>query len=190
MVEIGLISINYKNKKGITMVLEEVIYNGYLESINNKRKGDKEEELKEIRKKILNAKKIVIITTNTKKYGAIKEILEKIIKKNNKDENDIIFEMVNIPTNFADLTRTPAINKCLIGVDITDGDIVIGRGRLGVPGSGSMLIIMDNKGRILTGALSPSSVIHKKDIEECVREEITTALHRIGIEINNSNTKL
>jgi len=91
--------------------------------------------------------------------------------------------MLDIDTRFADLTRMPALNKGLMAVDTEKADLYIARGRLGIPGSGSMLIILDEKGRVLTASLSPSSVIHKEDIEERIKKELVEALNRIGITI-------
>ncbi len=155
--------------------LEIPIKNAYLESINGNRRGDKEEELEVIRKIILNAKNIVVATNNPKKFKVIKDILLKILKKN------VSISRIEIPTEASDLTRMPALNKGLIAVDTTDADIVIARGRLGVPGSGSMLLIMDNKGRILTASLSPSSIIHKENIENIIKNELISALKRINL---------
>jgi hypothetical protein len=159
----------------------KIIKDAYLESINNKRYGDKKEELLSIQNKILNAKKIIIATNNKKKFNIINNILISIFKNYNKPVPNI--EKLNINTNSVDLTRLPAINKGLIAVDISDADIVIARGRLGAPGSGSMLIIMDNKGRCLSASLSPTSLIHKKDIGDAVKDELNEALERIGINI-------
>ncbi|WP_018154521.1 FeGP cofactor biosynthesis guanylyltransferase HcgB family protein [Methanothermococcus thermolithotrophicus] len=154
---------------------QESIKTAYLESLNRTRKGDKPEEVELIKKKILESKNIVIATNNPKKFKVVKNIISKIVNADIK--------MIEISTDVADLTRTPAINKGLIAVDSKDADIVIARGRLGVPGSGSMLVIMDNKGRILTGSLSPSSVIHKEDIEQRIKNELIEALNRVGITV-------
>lgn len=156
--------------------LEIPIKNAYLESINGNRMGDKEEELEVIRKIILNAKNIVVATNNPKKFKVIKNILLKIL-----NEKNVNISRIEIPTEVSDLTRMPALNKGLIAVDTTDADIVIARGRLGVPGSGSMLLIMDNKGRILTASLSPSSTIHKENIENTIKNELISALKRINL---------
>ena len=155
--------------------MEEIIKNAFIESINNIRRGDKEEEIKKIQEKIRNAKKIVVATNNEKKFKVIKNIMLKICNAEIK--------MLDIDTRFADLTRMPALNKGLMAVDTEKADLYIARGRLGVPGSGSMLIILDEKGRVLTASLSPSSVIHKEDIEERIKKELVDALNRIGITI-------
>ena len=155
--------------------MEEIIKNAFIESINNIRRGDKEEEIKKIQEKIMNAKKIVVATNNEKKFKVIKDIMLKICNAEIK--------MLDIDTRFADLTRMPALNKGLMAVDTEKADLYIARGRLGIPGSGSMLIILDEKGRVLTASLSPSSVIHKEDIEEKIKKELVEALNRIGITI-------
>ncbi|ACV24542.1 DUF3236 domain-containing protein [Methanocaldococcus fervens] len=155
--------------------MEEIIKNAFIESINNTRRGDKREEVKKIQEKIINAKKIVVATNNQKKFKVIRDIMLRICNAEIK--------MLNIDTRFADLTRMPALNKGLMAVDTEKADLYIARGRLGVPGSGSMLIILDEKGRVLTAALSPSSVIHKEDIEERIKKELIEALKRIGIDI-------
>jgi len=120
---------------------------------------------------------VAIATNNINKFRIIKDTL---IEKVYKDRDVDIFK-VDIPTEVADLTRLPALSKGLIAVDTTDAHLVIARGRLGVPGSGSILLIMDGKGRILSGSISPPSVIHKRSIEDTVREELLEALRRIGI---------
>ena len=155
------------------------VKNAYLESVGGNRRGDKEEELEVIKKIILSAKNIVVATNNPKKFKVVKDILSEILDKE-KNKN-IVVSKIDIPTEVSDLTRMPALNKGLIAVDTSNADIVIARGRFGVPGSGSMLLIMDNKGRILTGSLSPSSIIHKESIENTVKNELIDALKRIGI---------
>ena len=155
--------------------MEEIIKTAYIESIKNIRRGDKEEELKKIQQKIINAKKIVVATNNQKKFKVIRDIMLRVCNAEIK--------MLNMDTRFADLTRMPAVTKGLIAVDVEEADLYIARGRLGVPGSGSMLVILDDKGRILTASLSPSSVVHKEDIEERIRKEIVDALSRVGIRV-------
>ncbi len=167
---------NNGNLMGKLNPLEESIKNAYLESVNGNRRGDKKQELEVIKKIILDAKNIVVATNNPKKFKVIKDILLNIL-----DEKNVNISRIEIPTEVSDLTRMPALNKGLIAVDTTDADIVIARGRLGVPGSGSMLLIMDNKGRILTASLSPSSIIHKKNIEDTIKDELISALKRINL---------
>ncbi|WP_214400317.1 FeGP cofactor biosynthesis guanylyltransferase HcgB family protein [Methanocaldococcus lauensis] len=156
--------------------MEDIIKEAYIESIKNIRKGDKEEEVKKIQEKIKKAKKIIVATNNQKKFKVIKDIMLKVCNAQIK--------MIDIDTKFADLTRMPALYKGLLALDTEKADIYISRGRLGVPGSGSMLVILDEKGRILTASLSPSSVIHKENIEKRIKDELIEALKRIGISIN------
>ncbi|WP_421077141.1 FeGP cofactor biosynthesis guanylyltransferase HcgB family protein [Methanothermococcus sp. Ax23] len=164
------------------MKIEESIKCAYVESYNGTRKGDKKEEVELIKQTILNAKNIVVATNNPKKFKVVRDILLEILDKE-KNKN-IVVSKIDMPTEVSDLTRMPALNKGLIAVDTSNADIVIARGRFGVPGSGSMLLIMDNKGRILTGSLSPSSIIHKESIEDTVKNELIDALKRIGITDN------
>lgn len=89
-------------------------------------------------------------------------------------------EILQINTNTADTSRIPALAKAYIALDQTDADLIIARGRLGIPGSGSLLIFIDNKGRILTAGTSPSHAIHGKSIEESVEKEACEALEKIG----------
>ncbi|ACX72224.1 conserved hypothetical protein [Methanocaldococcus vulcanius M7] len=155
--------------------MEEIIKRAYLESLDGRRFGDKKEEVEKIREKILSAKKIVVATNNQKKFNIIKDIISKIC--------NATITMIDIDTRFADLTRVPALNKGLMALDTETADLVIARGRLGVPGSGSMLVILDGKGRILTASLSPSSIVHRENIEDRIKKEIIEALSRIGINL-------
>lgn len=154
------------------MDFEKTVKNAYHESAEGKRRGDTGEELYSLQKHIRSARKIVVPNRNTVKTKVINEVLTRF--------NLPSAQHLCLPTNSADLSRTPAINKALMALDTDDCDLVIARGRLGVPGSGSLLVIMDNKGRILSAATSPSHVLHGKTVEEAVRDEITHALLRIG----------
>ncbi|MBA2847397.1 hypothetical protein HNP88_001581 [Methanococcus maripaludis] len=155
------------------MNIENTIKSAYEESINNARFGDKIEEIDAIQSTIKSAKNVTVATSNEKKFKVVSDIISRITDAN--------ISMLEIPTNSADLTRMPALNKGLIAVDSSDADLIITRGRLGIPGSGSLLLIMDRKGRILTGSVSPSSIIHKNPIDKTVELELIVALERIGI---------
>ena len=154
-------------------MLEDLIKESYNESSKGKRKGDKKIEVEKIREYILSAKNIIIPNRDGKKIETINKVLAEFNLPKARG--------VKIHTNAADLTRMPTITKALMAVDTTDCDLAIARGRLGVPGSGSMLIIMDRKGRILSAAISPPHVIHGKSLEKAVEEELKTALKRIGL---------
>ncbi|MBA2857531.1 hypothetical protein HNP93_000232 [Methanococcus maripaludis] len=155
------------------MNIENTIKSAYEESLNNARFGDKIEEIDAIQSTIKSAKNVTVATSNEKKFKVVSNIISRITDAN--------ISMLEIPTNSADLTRMPALNKGLIAVDSSDADLIITRGRLGIPGSGSLLLIMDKKGRILTGSVSPSSIIHKNPIDKTVELELIVALERIGI---------
>ncbi len=119
-----------------------------------------------------NAEKICIPNKN----GIKVEVLNRVLSEYGLPQA----EMLQIDTNTADTSRIPALAKAYMALDQSDADLIIARGRLGIPGSGSLLIFIDNKGRILTAGTSPSHVIHKKTIEEAVYEEASEALEKIG----------
>jgi hypothetical protein len=154
------------------MELENFIKNAYIESLDGNRRGDKLEELEAIRKYIQSAKKIIIPNWNQVKVNAINEVL--------KEYNISKAEHFQFHTNSSDLSRIPALFKAQLALDLCECDLVIARGRLGVPGSGSLMVILDFKGRILTGTASPSHLVHGKDLNKAVKDEIIDCLERIG----------
>ncbi|MDD5959858.1 MAG: DUF3236 domain-containing protein [Methanobrevibacter wolinii] len=154
------------------MAFEEIIKNATEESINGTRTGDTIREVQAIQRYIKNAKKIVIPNKN----GIKVKVINKVLNEYNLPKA----EYLKINTNFADSDRYPAIAKGLLAVDQSDADLIIARGRLGLPGSGSLLIFMDNKGRILTSGSSPSHAISKINIEDAVYNETVEALEKIG----------
>ena len=156
------------------MAFEKMIRNAFEESRNDCRFGDTLEEITELQEYIKNAEKIYIPNKN----GIKVEILNKVLKSYGLPEAKIL----QINTNTADTSRIPALAKAYMALDQSDADLIIARGRLGIPGSGSLLIFIDNKGRILTAGTSPSHVIHKKTIEEAVYSEACEALEKIGFE--------
>lgn len=154
------------------MCLENLMKSAYNESVQGNRRGDKLEELIAIQNYIKSSKRIVIPNWNQTKVNVINSVLNEF--KLPKADH---FEF---HTNSADLSRMPAITKAQMALDLCDCDLVIARGRLGVPGSGSLMVIIDSKSRILTGTTSPSHVVHKKNLNEAVKNEITNCLERIG----------
>lgn len=149
-----------------------MIQNAFEESRNDCRFGDTLDEIAEIQEYIKNAENIYIPNKN----GIKVEVLNEVLKSYGLPEA----EMLQIDTNTADTSRIPALAKAYMALDQSDADLIIARGRLGIPGSGSLLVFIDNKGRILTAGTSPSHVIHKKSIEEAVYEEACEALEKIG----------
>ena len=156
------------------MAFEKMIRNAFEESRDNCRFGDTLEEINELQEYIRNAEKICIPNKDGKKV----EVLNRVLKSYGLPEA----KMLQIDTNTADTSRIPALAKAYMALDQSDADLIIARGRLGIPGSGSLLVFIDSKGRILTGGTSPSHVIHKKTIEEAVYEEACEALEKIGFE--------
>ena len=156
------------------MAFEKMIRNAFEESRNNCRFGDTLEEINEIQEYIKNAEKVCI----PNKDGIKVEVLNNVLKSYGLPEAEIL----QINTNTADTSRIPALAKAYMALDQSDADLIIARGRLGIPGSGSLLVFIDNKGRILTAGTSPSHVIHKKTIEDAVYGEACEALEKIGFE--------
>ena len=154
------------------MAFENMIRNAFEESRNNCRFGDTLEEIKEIQDYIKNAEKIYVPNKNGIKVEVLNEVLE--------EYNLPKAEILQINTNTADTSRIPALAKAYMALDQSDADLIIARGRLGIPGSGSLLIFIDNKGRILTCGTSPSHLIHGHSIEKAVYEEACEALEKIG----------
>ena len=154
------------------MAFEKMIKNAFNESHNNCRFGDTIEEIHEIQEYIKNARKIYVPNKN----GIKVEVLNKVLEEYELPHADIL----QINTNTADTSRIPALAKAYMALDQSDADLIIARGRLGIPGSGSLLIFIDNKGRILTCGTSPSHLIHQKSIEQAVYEEASEALEKIG----------
>ena len=154
------------------MAFEKMIRNAFEQSRDDCRFGDTIEEIREIQDYIKNAEKICIPNKN----GIKVEVLNRVLSEYGLPQA----EMLQIDTNTADTSRIPALAKAYMALDHSDADLIIARGRLGIPGSGSLLIFIDNKGRILTAGTSPSHAIHKKPIEEAVYEEASEALEKIG----------
>ena len=155
------------------MKMEDIIKNACEQSINGVRKGDTPEEVEFIQNYLKSAGKIVVPTRNKRKINVINQVLREFGLPEAKQ--------LPINTSAADLNRFPAITKVVMALDRSKCNVVIARGRLGVPGSGSLLVIADDKGRILTATSSPSHVVHKKILEEAVHAEITRALERVGL---------
>ena len=162
------------------MAFEKMIKNAFDESLNYCRFGDTLEEIAEIQEYIKNAEKICIPNKN----GIKVEVINNALKEYGLPQAEIL----QIDTNTADTSRIPALAKAYIALDQSDADLIIARGRLGIPGSGSLLIFIDNKGRILTCGTSPSHVISQKSIEDAVYEEACEALEKIGFKrLNNED---
>jgi hypothetical protein len=154
------------------MAFEKMIKNAFDESRNNCRFGDTIEEIQEIQDYIRNAERIYVPNKNGIKLNVLNKVLDEYGLPKAK--------LLQINTNTADTSRIPALAKAYMALDQSDADLIIARGRLGIPGSGSLLIFIDNKGRILTAGTSPSHLIHKKTIEDAVYKEACEALEKIG----------
>ena len=105
-----------------------MIRNAFEESRNDCRFGDTLEEINEIRDYIKNAEKIYVPNKN----GIKVEVLNRVLSEYNLPEAKIL----QINTNTADTSRIPALAKAYMALDQSDADLIIARGRLGIPGSG------------------------------------------------------
>jgi hypothetical protein len=159
------------------MAFEKMIKNAFEESRNNCRFGDTIEEVTEIQDYIKNAKNICIPNKNGIKVEVLNEVLSEYGLPH--------AEILQINTNTADTSRIPALAKAYMALDQSEADLIIARGRLGIPGSGSFMVFMDSKSRILTAASSPSHVIHKQSLEETVYKETLEALKKVGFECDD-----
>lgn len=162
-------------EKKDSISIEDSIENACIESSTGMRRGDRESESEAVRRYIIDSERIIVPNCNGEKITAINEVLGEL--------NLPPATHLNIHTDSCDVSRMPALTKALMALDMTDADLVIARGRLGVPGSGSMLVIVDRKGRILSASLSPSHHIHGKTVFQAVKDEMKDALSRIGFGI-------
>ena len=142
------------------MAFEKMIRNAFEESRDDRRFGDTLDEIAEIQDYIKNAERICIPNKN----GIKVEVLNRVLSEYGLPQA----EMLQIDTNTADTSRIPALAKAYMALDQSDADLIIARGRLGIPGSGSQLIFIYNKGRIFTARKYPKHVIKKKTIKEAV----------------------
>ncbi|MEO2241477.1 MAG: FeGP cofactor biosynthesis guanylyltransferase HcgB family protein [Euryarchaeota archaeon] len=155
------------------MNLGRLLLRAVRESIEGRRRGDRRGEVRAVRERLRTAERIVMATSNRKKLEAVNEVLRSFGLPE--------AEMHEVPTEMADATPCPALFKALLGVQTSDADVVIARGRLGVPGSGAMTVFVDDRCRILTAALSPPHVLHGMSVREAVRRETRRALERLGL---------
>lgn len=154
------------------MDLDQTINAAYTESLHGTRGGDRVRELETIRSYILSCRDICIPNHDDGKVTSINTVLKRF--------GIAAGRHLRIPTHACDISRMPALTKAQMALDVSDADLVIARGRLGVPGSGSMLVVLDQKGRILTASLSPPHVLHEMSVSDAVRAEMESALVRIG----------
>ncbi len=153
------------------MRLSEVVRRALWESARGRRRGDKREEVETVAEVLLGAEDVVVVTSNEDKVRAVNEVLREFGVSEARP--------VELPTDMVDATPCPALFKAVMGVQATEADLVIARGRLGVPGSGAMTVVVDHRCRILTAALSPPHPVHGMDVEEAVKRELREALSRV-----------
>jgi|GEM_PF-240921 hypothetical protein len=145
---------------------------GYLASLRGKRKGDKPVETEIIRDKIVRSS-IGIVTANEKKYMIISSILRTFgIRK---------VVPVKLSTDSFDLTDIPALMKAIAGSKISECEFFLARGRLGIPGTGALTVLIHRDGSIVSAVTSPPSHIHRLSLEEAVVFDVVSLFRRIGL---------
>ncbi|WP_456436085.1 FeGP cofactor biosynthesis guanylyltransferase HcgB family protein [Methanopyrus sp.] len=157
-------------------MLRETLLKAWQESWEGTRRGDEKREVERLREYLTSADRLAVVTGNENKLRAVNRVLRRFGLSE--------AEMVRVPTEMADATLCPAIFKAIMGVQASNADVVIARGRLGVPGSGAMTVFMDARCRLLTAALSPPHVIHEMSVEEAMEREVEEALRRLGMKEN------
>ncbi|WP_457619695.1 DUF3236 domain-containing protein [Methanopyrus sp.] len=154
-------------------MLRKTLLKAWRESWGGIRRGDKEREVEELREYLVSTDRLAVVTGNEDKLRAVNRALRRFGLSE--------AEMVRVPTEMADATPCPAIFKAIMGVQASDADVVIARGRLGVPGSGAMTVFVDARCRLLTAALSPPHVLHEMSAKEAMEREVEEALRRLGM---------
>ncbi|MEO2069157.1 MAG: FeGP cofactor biosynthesis guanylyltransferase HcgB family protein [Desulfurobacteriaceae bacterium] len=146
------------------------------ESLEGKRKGDKPSETALIRESIRKGK-LGIVSSNSVKFNLMKNTISTFgINK---------VKWVKIPTENFDLTDIPALFKALAGRNVEDCDFFLARGRLGVPGSGALTVLIDKLGRILSAVTSPPHHLHCLSLETAVILDTIRVLRRIGFSLSH-----
>ncbi len=145
----------------------------YLESLSGVRRGDKPEETEAIKEIVLKSK-VGIVTNSERKFTVLKNLLSLFGIKT--------VEKIEIATDSFDLTQIPALSKALAGKFISDCDIFLTRGRLGLPGSGAFTVLTDREGNILSGVTSQSHHLHRFSVETAIFFDIVSLLKRIGLQ--------
>ena len=157
-------------------MLENLHQRALLESIEGSRKGDRIEETESIQR-FLRSGNIGIVTSNNAKFNIAKNALSLF---------GLESIQVKVPTNCFDLTPMPALFKALSGRNFSDANVFLARGRLGIAGSGSLTVMVDREGRLLSAVTSPPHHITGFSIELATFLDIFKILRRLGLISNYS----
>ncbi|WP_297445627.1 FeGP cofactor biosynthesis guanylyltransferase HcgB family protein [Desulfurobacterium sp.] len=142
------------------------------ESLNGIRKGDKPEETEALKKLLLDGK-FGVVTDNHKKFSIFKNTLGMFGVKN------VI--QICVPTDIFDLEQMPSLSKALSGRYFGECDFYIARGRLGLPGSGALTILIDVYGNVISAVTSPPHHIHGLSLETALFFDVFRLLKRLGM---------
>ena len=144
----------------------------YLQSLSGERRGDRPEEVEYLRR-YLKGSKWGVITDNPLKFSLFKNTLSLFGIDN--------VVQLNVPTDAFDLLQMPALGKALAGRNISDCDLILSRGRLGLPGSGALTVLVNSCGDVVSAVTSPPHVVHRLSLETAVFLDTFRLLRRIGL---------
>lgn len=144
----------------------------YFQSLSGKRRGDRPEEVEYLRR-YLRSSKWGIVTDNPLKFRVFKNTLSLF-------GIDRVVQL-EIPTNSYDLLQMPALGKALAGSRISDCELLLARGRLGLPGSGALTVLITSCGDIISAVTSPPHVVHGFSLETALFLDTFRLLARLGL---------
>ena len=144
----------------------------YLQSLSGERKGDRPEEVEYLRR-YLKSSKWGVVTDNPLKFRIFKNTLSLF-------GIDRVVQL-NLPTDAFDLLQVPALGKALAGRSVSDCDLILSRGRLGLPGSGALTVLVNSCGDVVSAVTSPPHVVHRLSLETAVFLDTFRLLKRLGL---------
>jgi len=154
---------------------ESIFEKAYLISLKGNRKGDLPSETTLLVEKIKKST-IGVVTSNPRKFEIFKRTLSMF------GLNKVV--PVEIPTDCFDLTDIPALSKALAGRKFrysTGAELFVARGRLGLPGSGALTVLVSTEGEILSAVTSPPHHLGNYPLETALFVDTFNLLLRLGL---------
>ncbi len=152
----------------------ELFERAFEQSLENKRRGDLPEETAYLAKLVKNSR-IALISGNAEKVEIFKNTLRLFgIEKT--------AEVILKNSSQFDLCDTPAIAKAIAGKNLYQkADLYLARGRLGLPGSGALTVLINKSGQILSAVTSPPHHLGNYPLETAVFVDTFNLLLRLGL---------
>jgi len=144
----------------------------YLQSLSGKRKGDRPQEVEYLKQR-LKSSKWGVVTDNPLKFRLFKNTLSLF-------GIDRVVQL-EIPTDPFDLLQIPVLGKALAGRNVSDCDLFLARGRLGLPGSGALTVLVSSCGDVVSAVTSPPHVVHGLSLETALFLDTFRLLSRLGL---------